>query len=424
VQLGSYGRHRKRGRRALGHWRSGQLRPEAELLLYSARTGIEAHGVARISALVRGDVDWTSLLQMALQHGTTPLLYWHLSRTCPDAVPEAILAQLRHQFYANAGHNVRLARELVRLLQLFGAQGIPAVPFKGPALAAFAYGNLAFRQFGDLDILVPQRDFASAKELLLSQAYVPGLGFTGPQEAAYLQSQRASLFVHRDRSTSVDLHIRITRRQFPCLLDPEEVWKRAELVSLEGAIVRHPSPEDLLLILCVHGAKHAWGRLQWICDVAALVRAHPRLDWHGVMEQAGRLGSARMLLLGLRLAHDLLGAVLPVRMMEGTQADPSVPRLASRVREHLLSERGIPLHTAGWPVFHLRVRERGRDRVPYLLFCLGHYASAVVTPNARDVALLPLPAALSCVYYLLRPIRVVRKYGLRPSTYRDLLRHS
>ena len=50
-----------------------------------------------------------------------PLFYWQLSRTCPDAVPEAILAQLQRQFYANAGHNVRLAGEFVRLLQLFEA---------------------------------------------------------------------------------------------------------------------------------------------------------------------------------------------------------------------------------------------------------------------------------------------------------------
>src|SRR4029453_12179194 len=164
--------------------------------------------------LLGGALDWDSLLETALRHGTMPLLYWQLSHTCPDAVPEAVLAQLQRQFYANAGHNVRLAGELVRLLQLFEAQGIPAVPFKGPTLAVSAYGHLAFRQFGDLDIFIPLREFRKAKELLLSQAYLPGRQFTGPQEMAYLQSQRAILFVHRDSRVCVDLHVQITRRQF------------------------------------------------------------------------------------------------------------------------------------------------------------------------------------------------------------------
>ena len=296
------------------------------------------------------------------------------------------------------------------------------MPFKGPTLAVSAYGHLAFRQFGDLDILIPLREFRKAKELLLSQAYLPGRQFTGPQEMAYLQSQHAFLFVHHDSRVCVDPHVQITRRQFPFLLDAEDVWGRAELGSLGGTTARYPSPEDLLLVLCLHGSKHAWGRLQWICDVTELVRACLGLNWQGTMEQADRLGSARMLLLGLCLAHDLLGAALPEEIVQRAQADPSVSWLAAQVRAHLLSEGGIPLHTAGWPVFHLKIRERVRDRVPYLLWCLRHYLGAIVTPNAGDMALLPLPEALSFLYYLLRPIRVNRKYGLRPSTYRELLR--
>jgi len=54
-------------------------------------------------------------------------------------------------------HNFFLTKELLELLTLFEAHCIPASPYKGPALAIMAYGNLALRQFSDLNILVHKR---------------------------------------------------------------------------------------------------------------------------------------------------------------------------------------------------------------------------------------------------------------------------
>jgi hypothetical protein len=36
-----------------------------------------------------------------------------------------------------------------------------------------------------------------------------------------------------------------------------------------------------------------------------------------------------------------------------------------------------------------------------------------VTPNAKDRALLPLPRPLSCLSYVVRPMRLVGTYGWR-----------
>jgi hypothetical protein len=54
------------------------------------------------------------------------------------------------------------------------------------------------------------------------------------------------------------------------------------------------------------------------------------------------------------------------------------------------------------------MRERLRDRVPYLLYHLPGY---LLTPNEKDRAFLPLPTSLSFLYYLIRPIRLVSVHG-------------
>src|SRR5437867_6232608 len=111
-------------------------RPEHELLIYSARVCMDSERAERIGVLLQQDIDWAYLFLMARSHGMMPLLYWHLNATCPDAVPTASMDYLRDYFHENAQRNLYLTGELRRLLKLFEAQGISAIPYKGPVLAA------------------------------------------------------------------------------------------------------------------------------------------------------------------------------------------------------------------------------------------------------------------------------------------------
>ena len=52
--------------------------------------------------------------------------------------------------------NLYLTQEMLKLLSAFRKKGIPAIPYKGPVLAQAVYGNVGLRQFGDLDITVPE----------------------------------------------------------------------------------------------------------------------------------------------------------------------------------------------------------------------------------------------------------------------------
>jgi hypothetical protein len=58
---------------------------------------------------------------------------------------------------------------------------------------------------------------------------------------------------------------------------------------------------------------------------------------------------------------------------------------------------------------HFALRERWQDRLfPYL------YAGALLfDPSDKDRMFLPLPGCLAFLYYVIRPLRVVREYGLR-----------
>src|SRR5688572_24047075 len=127
---------------------------EIELLLCCARTSIDSNTLDRLKTLLHQDLGWQRLIQTAGIHGVLPLLYRSLSRNAPGLVPKAILERLRENFRSNVQRNLFLTAELLKLLDLFAAHRIDAVPFKGPVLAAAVYKDLSLRQFSDLDVLV------------------------------------------------------------------------------------------------------------------------------------------------------------------------------------------------------------------------------------------------------------------------------
>jgi hypothetical protein len=389
-------------------------RVEVEILLCCARTRRDPQAAARILTLLQGDVDWDYLLQAAGRHGMVPLLFWHLDNACPETVPEAYMTELRRHFRSNSLKNLLLAGELLKLYELFEQNDIFAIPYKGPALAASVYRNLALRQAGDLDILVGRRDVLKAKELLLSLGYVPtpwrtGERLTPAQESAFLRFEREYAFMHEGADISVEIQWEVIPRYFSFSWDPVSLRQRRQLVSLGGGAVSTFVPEDLLLVLCIHGSKHFWERLRWVCDVGETVNLFREMDWDDIMARAAAFGSERMLLLGLSLAHSLLNADVPVALLEKARADPAVERLAEDARRRLFSESDDTVGNLDWSAFHpfhYRMRERWRDRLGYVLLKLAE-------PNAADWMERPLPERLFPLYFVLRPLRLIRKLGRR-----------
>src|SRR5712692_696029 len=160
------------------------LCPEELLLRCCAPTRLDAQKAERLRALLSEKLDWLYLCETAMQHGMVPLVYWHLISVTPEAVPVAWMEFLRILFESTGRRNLELTAQLLRVLEIFEANGILAVPYKGPTLAVLAYGNLALRNFTDLDLLVATREVAKAYELLVSEGYRPHFELAGERLAS------------------------------------------------------------------------------------------------------------------------------------------------------------------------------------------------------------------------------------------------
>ena len=379
-------------------------RVEDELVLLCARTKVDAETSARIKAITSSpdEVNWDYVYQLARRHSILPLIYSQLNTTAAANVPLDQLARLKQNYQDNVARNLLLTAELCRILQTFEAAGIEAVPYKGPALAVYAYGNLTLRRFVDLDILVRKADALRAKELLTALGFVCGTPWTSAQQALLLRTQHNLSLSREEGRIVVELHWEVASSLFASSLQAEDFWGRLETLRLNNIAVKSLSAEDLLLSLCVHGSKHLWERLAWICDVAELARTRTDLNWNLVLERAASSGSDRMLLLGLYLAKSLLNAPLPEHVKWKLAADRILVSLAKQVSKRLFGDIGqTPASIRESIRFNWAVRAGWRSRL--------RYCRLLLQPTDADIETIPLPRPLSFAYYLMRPFGLFRR---------------
>lgn len=341
-----------------------KTRPEIQLLLHCARTKMEPQRAHLVHDLLRQNLNWEYLIQEATRHVVRPLLYNNLQILWSDPEAKELLSNLHEYYCNNTARNLFLANELVRLIQLLGQQGIPAVPYKGPLLAASVYGSLSLREFADLDIFVHKQDVMRVKKILLMQGYQ--LLPSENREAFYLKHKYHFPFLHPETRILVEIHWTFTKRFWSFDFDPERLWERLQPATLVGASVWNFSVEDLLLILCMHGTKHRWERLVWICDIVELIHGKEDLDWDWILEQAKRIGSLRVLFIGLSMASDLLETVLPDQVVAQMHVDKVARSIASDLQEQIFCD--VPKSNSAF--YFIRTRERLRDKTRAFLHYL------------------------------------------------------
>jgi hypothetical protein len=375
------------------------------LLCCCARTQTDAETTARAQALIKQPLDWDDLLKQALRHKVMPLLYRQFKTNFAEEAPAEFMERLRDYFYLNAARNHLLTEELCEVLELFERSGIRGVPYKGAALAATVYGDVAFRQFSDLDIFIHLEDIANAFDLLRSRGYKKERELTSKQETAFLKIECEHMFIRAQGQIYLDLHWGFAPAYFPFRLDSESMWKRLVSIPLGNAQALAFAPEDLLLILCVNAGKEFWKQLGGLCDVAEFVKVYPDLDWGKIMRRANDAGARRMLFVSLLLARDLLGATIPEQVIQRIEAERSTHPLASKVKRLIFR----PKEEASAVSQYLRPSNALDSLIDQARF---HWRLAL-TPTPEDWTFINLPERFRFLYYLTRPVRLAKKYLLR-----------
>jgi hypothetical protein len=384
---------------------------EKQLLIGCARTRVSPAVAQRIREITSEPLDWDYILFEAEENSITPLLAKNLAEFAPTALPRALDELLKKTCRANTVRNLYLTAELIHIFELFRSKGIEAASYKGPALAAQAYGDVALREFEDVDIVLRQRDLPGAHEVIVGLGYTPKFDWIlSPGASAALVPGEYN-YRAIERRAMVELHTELTLRHYPVPPNLGEFFQNTIQVSVAGRDVPTFAPEYLLPMLCIHGSKDFWERFSWMADVSELIQACPGLDWNRTLQIAESLRASRILHLGLTLATTILDAPLPVAIATAARGDSVARDLAVEITRRHMHRKFETLAAAGRLSYRRRMLAGFVEGWRYAL-------RLSVVPAEEDWVMLRLPKALAPLYIALRPLRLMRKYGWarRPAT--------
>jgi hypothetical protein len=375
--------------------------PEIELLLLCARPQVDNSTVSRILSLLQQELDWQLIFRLAEYYRTIPLLSLHLHHHATSLLASDIQAGLHEHHRNTTRHNLVLAMEVLRVIDLFLTEGVNVVPFKGPVSAMLAYGDMAMRACGDIDLLVKKNDHGKAERLLENEGY--------SVEIRYQDAMQSSLW-HEQRRMSIDLHWGIPPEKLR--LDSGRLWGDLKPITLLGRPVLTFSPCDTLLVTAINAVKEYWKpSLHHLSDIAALTRKYADEDWLAAFRRAREIGCQRMLIAAVLFTHRLLDLPLPsvgpVRLFN----HQGINKVVDELQDHLFLQSGEqnlettlkPIHHRAAQVYYLTLTDspwrRSRDWLKW-----------ASTPNIEDQAFVKLPRTLSFLYFFLRPLRLLIKY--------------
>jgi|SRR5450631_560927 len=377
-----------------------QRRNEFALLCALSGSELTPERIEHIANWDRSALDWSEVLRVAEYHGVLPLVARNLMEHARGLPPE-IERSLRSEYDANLRRSLWFSAELARIMQSFEHRQLRVVPYKGPVLAEALYRDLGLRSFSDLDFLISSADFERAKHALAEIGYRPSAELIPAVERLWLRTGYERSFDSAVGKYLVELQWALLPYFYGVDLGVEDLLARAGRTVVGGCEVPCLSPEDSLLVLCLHAAKHLWTRLIWLSDIAETLRIET-IDCALVFSRARALGIARILGVSFWLVKNVLRGELPKSAEEMIAADPRVAVLGSEFAERLASGEAYDFETTEYFRLILKLRERRGDRWRYLW-------RLVWTPGAGDVAAVRLPEALFPLYGIIRIGRLLRK---------------
>ncbi|MBM3907615.1 MAG: nucleotidyltransferase family protein [Gemmatimonadetes bacterium] len=371
------------------------IRPDVAFVLAALRCDAHAERAQRDAAA--GVADWAAVARLALTHDVA----WWVERALPsDGVPADAEGVLRATTRAVSVSALAGARQLAELHDALDHAGLRAVAYKGPALAADVHGAVGARRFTDLDLLIAEDDRTRAIAAMRALGYASPHGLSERAERVYSRWEGVTHLARAD-DLPVELHWRCQAPRYGGPQDPADVVARARPCALGGGAVLVPAPEDLGVLLALHGVKHGWSILMWLADFVAAV-SRPGFDWDVFSARGAAWGVRRALHFAVLVARELTALEMPASVQADALRDDRAAFLAGAVSARLTMAADAPdIGAESTPRYDLQWLEGGWARVRYLAL-----AAALPTPQERTRA--PLPDALLPLVYPMRAWRLMR----------------
>lgn len=383
------------------------LSNENRLLLLCAQAKIPENKVDQIKHLVSLPLNWGNILDSAFSQGIAALLYNCLKGMQEkQCIPREAMEKLKKAYYENIARNMYLYTELLKILKPFNNKGIKVIVLKGATLAKIVYKDIGLRSMRDIDLLVKKEDLSYAKETMSDLGYVPKMHLLS-EEWYKKNHYHLPTYMHREKSLMVEIHWDITKKPFD--INIKKWFERAIYAEYNSCKVLMPSPEDIIIHLCLHLYNHGYHSqmfLRELCDISETINHYrDEIDWMLLQNEINDYGLHKPVYSILYLVKNLFGNVEIPSQAQFIGPSYIDLKLLKILWGRMFIEDNIFSAMPGGLIKSLAVNRIG-DKMRLLL--------PIIFP-AREIMskrhLTPSFSGKIYFYYLIRPFKLFTKYG-------------
>jgi len=290
------------------------LTPEKKLILFLSRVNPSPHTMKTAEHLLKESthpIDFTALKDLADMNGVSSLLYQNV-RTL-NGVPEEIVDKLKNVYLCTMRTNIVKAKEILRIVSLLNAEGVNAMPLKGPIASDVIFGDPGLYPSSDIDILVRPSELEMTKEILLK------IGYREIDEVL----ERDTLSARDSRYTLtfgngtyvIEIHWNLVFRYFN--IPPAFWWEDTGVLEYEVTKIPALSKERYLLYTLFRLYCHRFVPLKFLVLSAELINKYGKeIRWDQLLAFAEQYRMSRVVYFILKLLDELLGANIPEELAD------------------------------------------------------------------------------------------------------------
>jgi len=158
-------------------------------------------------------------------------------------------------------------------------QNIEFIPLKGPMLSYRLYGDMSYRNFGDLDFLMDRSSIEPAIKKLKENGYECPLydwHIEVGTESQIFDHYHHIVLINPHSNIHLELHWRLFNYKFAGKgITDEMIANSKTSLKYEERGFQVFNPEFELLYLIIHGGLHAWQWLKWLVDIHDFINNIP-----------------------------------------------------------------------------------------------------------------------------------------------------
>jgi len=378
-----------------------QFSNELQLLILLSQQYINKAELEKIETLEKL-VDWKLFFELSRKHRLLSHVVKQINKH-PDIIESEIKKQLTDQQKALSKKALLYSRYLTKIHQALKEKSIPHVFFKGPLLSLELYNDIGFRDYRDIDLLVPLNHIEKARITIQDL----GFGMHAPNKQLSNKQKKINYTIshhyHLKKQglpIEIELHWNLTNPKTYFPLETKKIIEEPAYIEIGNLKLPYIPKIANISFLAAHGSIHQWYRLFWLKDFSEIIRQSKdeKIQDAWLLSQKYKL--EKTFIQACMLSSLLYKSPVPAFLRKRSFPDSLIQYGLNAIGSKDLRQHGI-VGKINFIGYRLKLKPD-----------FNYYASLIVRLRTHytDWEILPLPGYLFFLYYFLRPFFLIYKF--------------